>query len=64
MFERRWWPEGYEFPSCEKCNSGSSDDDLLVSFFARMNPVDDVGDRDGKVIGLIKMINKQMPDFF
>lgn len=64
MFERRWWPEGYEFPSCAKCNSDSSDDDLLVAFLARMNPVDDVGDRDGKVIGLIKMINRQMPDFF
>lgn len=64
MFEHRWWPEGYEFPSCVKCNAGSSDDDLLVSFLARMNPIDDVGDRDGRVSGLMKMIDKQLPGFF
>jgi len=61
MFQHRAWPEGYEFPSCFLCNSGSSDDDLLVALMARMDPFEDAGDQDGKVLGLIKQVQRQLP---
>lgn len=61
MFQHRAWPEGYEFPSCFECNSGSSDDDLVVALMARMDPFEDAGDRDGKVEGLIKQVRRQHP---
>lgn len=62
MFQHRAWPEGYEFPSCKACNSGSSDDDLLVALLARMDPFEDAGDRDGKVVGLLKQVQRQYPN--
>lgn len=64
MFENRSWPQGYEFPACLKCNSSSSDDDLIIAFLARANPFDAVGNRDGKMAGLMKRINAQLPGFF
>lgn len=60
LFLNRKWPEGYEFPSCRACNSGSSDDDLIVAFLSRMDPFDH-GDQDGKVIGLMKQLDRQHP---
>lgn len=62
MFQHRAWPEGYEFPSCFECNAGSSDDDLIVALLARMDPFEDAGDRDGKVLGLMKQVQRQYPD--
>lgn len=61
MFQHRAWPEGYEFPSCVACNAGSSDDDLLVALLARMDPNEGTGNEDGKVLGLIKQIQRQHP---
>jgi hypothetical protein len=63
LFQHRAWPEGYEFPSCIPCNAGSSDDDLIIAFLARMNPVDEAGDRDGKVSGLMAQLERQHPGF-
>lgn len=60
LFFNRAWPEGYEFPSCRACNAGSSDDDLIVAFLSRMDPLD-TGDKDGKVVGLMKQLERQHP---
>jgi hypothetical protein len=62
MFQHRQWPEGFEFPACEECNNGTSDQDLLVSMIARSDPFTNQGDRDGRSLGLMKMINRQYPD--
>lgn len=64
MFQFRQWPEGFEFPSCEACNHGTDDHDLLVAMLARMDPFEEKGDRDGKQLGLMKMANKQFPGLF
>ena len=61
MFQFRLWPEGFEFPSCEPCNQGSDDDDLLIAMLARIDPFDLKGDPDGKQEGLIKAVNRQFP---
>lgn len=37
MFIERRYPEGYCFPACGRCNSGSRGIDKFVSFLARMN---------------------------
>ncbi len=37
IFSGRHWPEGYEFPACQPCNNGSSNDDAIVGFVSRFN---------------------------
>lgn len=64
MFQFRQWPEGFEFPSCAACNHGTDDHDLLIAMLARMDPFEAKGDRDGKQLGLIRMVNKQFPGLF
>jgi hypothetical protein len=61
MFENKQWPEGFEFPACVKCNGGSSDDDLVVAMLARINPFNDVGNRDGRLPGLLRQASRQFP---
>lgn len=36
LFLGRVWPDGYEFPACEACNAGASDDELLMSVAIRI----------------------------
>lgn len=64
MFQFRQWPEGFEFPSCEPCNLGTGDHDLLAAMLARMDPLEEKGDRDGRQAGLMKMTNRQFPGLF
>jgi hypothetical protein len=63
LFQNRHWPEGFEFPACKICNGGSSNDDLIVAFMARMDPVANSGDADGKVKGLMAQLVRQEPGF-
>src|SRR5690606_1349923 len=60
LFQYRVWPDGFEFPCCLECNSGSSDDDLIVALLGRMAP-DDSGDIDGKTTGLLGQMHRQHP---
>ncbi len=64
MFQYRQWPEGFEFPACEACNSGTGDHDLLIAMLARMDPFTNQGNKDEKLIGLMQMANKQYPGMF
>jgi hypothetical protein len=61
LFQFRHWPEGFEFPACEPCNSSSDDDDLLAAMLARMDPFENKGDLDGKQTGLMKAVKRQFP---
>lgn len=64
IFQFRLWPEGFEFPSCEPCNCGTADLDLLIAMLARMDPFELKGNRDGKHVGLMKAVNRQFPGLF
>lgn len=64
MFQFRQWPESFEFPSCQACNQGTTDHDLLISMLARMDPFEAKGNKDGKQVGLMMMVNKQFPGLF
>lgn len=61
MFQDRQWPEGFEFPSCERCNRDSGEHDLLISVFGRMNPFEDLSNADNSLSGLVHLANKQFP---
>lgn len=61
MFQFRNWPEGFEFPSCEPCNQGTDDHDLLVAMLGRIDPFEGKGNSDGRQIGLMKLANRQFP---
>lgn len=64
MFQNRSWPEGFEFPACNECNYGTSNQDLLIAFLARMDPITEKGDLDGKLKGIMYMVNKQYPTLY
>lgn len=63
LFQNRTAPDGFEFPSCIKCNNYSSDEDLIVAVIARMGSPDH-GDNDGKLKGMMRALNKQRPNFY
>jgi hypothetical protein len=64
MFQDRKWPEGFEFPSCERCNASTSNHDLLIALLGRMDPINDKGDQDGAFGGLVAQANRQFPGLF
>ena len=64
FFQNKQWPEGFEFPSCEDCNHGTSDDDLLVAMLGRLDPFTERGDLDGRHNGLMRAVSNQFPDLF
>jgi hypothetical protein len=57
LFLKKEWPEGFVFPACEKCNSKSSDNDLIVGVMAKMT-----NDRED-VRGLLMNLRNQKPTF-
>jgi hypothetical protein len=64
MFQFRQWPEGFEFPACSTCNHGTDDHDLLVAMLARMDPIAERGNLDGRLEGMMKLVNRQFPGLF
>lgn len=46
MFAGKYWPEGYVFPACAKCNQGSSDLDQTLALIARLSIADQHTDSD------------------
>jgi hypothetical protein len=63
LFQSRIAPEGFEFPSCAKCNNYSSDEDLIVAVIVRMGSPK-FGDSDGKLKGMMMNLNRQRPEFY
>ncbi len=61
MFDNKEWPEGFEFPSCSKCNHGTSDHDLIVAWMARVDFTDQSSEIDQRTEGLLKLVNHQNP---
>ena len=64
LFQHKHWPEGFEFAACSACNNGTGDQDAIVAMLARMDPEEAVGNKDGRVEGLIKNIGNQFPAMF
>lgn len=64
MFQNRQWPEGFEFPACDRCNGGTRNHDLIVSMLSRIDPISDSGNRDGRLTGLFHRVNDQYPGLF
>jgi hypothetical protein len=50
-----------EFPSCEACNDGSRDQDVLAAMLARMGPDTELRNRDGRLPGLVRKVNSRFP---
>src|SRR5690348_11173313 len=64
MFQKRQWPEGFEFPACKICNQSSDNQDLIIAMLARFDPTGRQSDDDGKLAGLMKAVNLQFPSLF
>lgn len=62
MFHGRASPEGFLFPACAECNNGSSDADTFISLLARLDPMEERSDKDGRLGGLIKNVINQFPE--
>ena len=61
LFQFKAWPEGFEFPACDSCNGGTSDDDALVALLGRLDPFKSQGDKDGRMSGLLRNAKNQHP---
>lgn len=61
LFQNRDWPVGFEFPACIPCNLGTGDEDLLIALLARLDPVGEGGNQDGRLLGLMRNVNSQYP---
>lgn len=64
LFQNRQWPEGMEFPSCDACNQGSRNLDLLVAMVGRFDPFTHLGNRDGRLPGLMTRVHARFPGLF
>ncbi len=62
LFRARQWPEKFEFPACQACNGGTSDDDLMIAFLAQLDPHGEP-ETLTKGKGLMRAVNKQFPGF-
>src|SRR5580704_6101100 len=38
FFDQRRWPEGYNFPACERCNAASRSFENVFAVLVRMGP--------------------------
>ena len=64
LFRKKHWPEGYDFPACENCNGGTSDDELLVSFVALMGGYEaDNPEEFERGTNLMRAVKNQLPGF-
>ncbi len=61
MFDQKKWPEGYEFAACAKCNNGTSDQDLIIAWMARIDYTDMSAEGDTQTTGLLKAVHSQNP---
>lgn len=62
MFDNKEWPEGFEFSSCNVCNLGTSDQDLIVAWMARIDFTNQSTVIDQRTEGLLKLVNLQHPN--
>lgn len=60
MFVNRVWPEGYQFPACNKCNQGSRLQDQLLSLISRMSVLDQ---HQEPIHSQILGVNNNQPQF-
>lgn len=63
LFERRVWPNGFEFAACANCNNGTSGDDVVVALLGRFGR-EHLKLQDGRTIGVMRNANNQHPEMF
>lgn len=62
IFLKRQWPDGYEFPSCKKCNSISRHDEQVVAMLSRLYPGPDTVDKAKEVSERIRAVAHNYPE--
>lgn len=62
LFDGRHWPEGFVFPSCSKCNLGTSLNEAIVAALARSGEFDPTKASQLKFEQLMKSIAKRDPE--
>ena len=61
MFDNKIAPAGYEFAACTHCNNGTSDQDLIIAWMARIDYTDLSTTGDQRTTGLFKAVRNQYP---
>lgn len=62
LFLDRQWPEGYEFPSCIRCNRVSRYDELVVSLLSRLYPDPTTEIEEAELNKCANSVNKYIPE--
>jgi hypothetical protein len=63
FFERRHWPETYEFPACEACNREARLDEQALAVIARVRPVDGPLNAHDEWRNLLRGVANNQPEF-
>ena len=63
LFLKRWWPEGYVFPACERCNRDSADNELFMAVLVRMRVRASTTEEDVERRKAIAGLRARYPDF-
>jgi hypothetical protein len=62
LFHLRVWPEGYEFPSCERCNQATKDAEQVMSLISRIGPDSKSNAERRELERIINAIRNNYPD--
>lgn len=62
LFHNRHWPEGYEFPACEKCNSDTAHEEQVMALLARIYPDGPTADEQAETKRIMEDVAKNYPD--
>jgi len=62
FFDKRQWPEGYEFPACKKCNDITRDAELVITALSRVHEQDGSTSNNADVRKALKGLNNNRPD--
>tara|TARA_R110002167_G_scaffold344363_1_gene553691 strand:+ start:30034 stop:30750 length:717 start_codon:yes stop_codon:yes gene_type:complete len=61
MFDDKQWPEGFVFPACSSCNSGTRLDDELIGLMVLLEPFDNRKVDPKRMDKLFRSVNMKYP---
>jgi len=65
IFDRRHWPEGYNFPACKSCNEITRQDEKVVAFLSRLGPTENdqyTPIQKAEIIRCMEAMNRAHPE--
>lgn len=62
FFNKKHRPQGFEFPACNRCNHGTSQEEQVAAMIARLNPDPNTQDGQDEVVKIMEAVNRNHPE--